>query len=857
VISLVALSSLRSLLRHPWQILLAVLGIAVGVAVVVGIDLASASSLRGFRLSTQALVGDATHEVRASTGNLDEAWFARLALAHPELAMAPVIEVAALLAQPGTETGPRRALTVFGVDPFSEARLRPWLSDLDGADGTSGSLELLTEPGSALISVDTARELRVAAGDTLRLRIGSRFQQVRLLGLIVPDGERARIALDNLLVLDIASAQELCGMIGRLTRVDLALPEGEAGARAAHELRASLQPPALLHVASLRGRGLEQMSDAFRLNLRALSLLALLVGLFLVYNTMTFSVLQRRELFATLRTLGVTRAEVFRAITAEALWLGVVGTALGLMLGTQLARALLVLITRTMNDLYFVVAVREVHLDAGSLLRAAALGVGATLLGALLPAIEATRERPRLALAVSSLETKWSRLVPRLCAIALLLFALALGLFAWQDAGLLPSFLGLLALVLGFAAISPALTVAIARLGAPILGWRMGMFGRHAARSVESHLSRTAVAVAALALAISATVGMGVMVSSFRSTFLRWLELSLEADVYASAPTLNSGADNSMLDPAFIAAVRAASGVRELTTYRGFRTMAGERPVQAAAITLNAERRKAFEFRDADAQDVWPAFETSQAVIVSESFGYRNGIERGQRLSLATDRGARDFEVLGTYSDFASDQGFVLMSRESYERCFDDRGISSLGIFAAAGVDSDELAARLQGLVPAQQQVQLRSNRVLREASIEVFERTFEITGVLRILSTLVAFIGVLSALLALELERGREIGMLRAQGVTPREVRRLVLAETGMLGTIAGLIAMPLGLALALVLILVINKRSFGWSLVIELDPWVFAAAFALALVSALLAGLWPAWRLSRVPPALALRGD
>ena len=857
MISLVALSSLRSMLRHPWQILLAVLGIAIGVAVVVGVDLASASSLRGFRLSTQALIGEATHEVRSGTGDLDEVWFSRLSVAHPELAMAPVIEAAVLLVEPRADVGQRHALTLFGVDPFSEARLRPWLSDLDAAGGPDGSLELLTEPGCALLSVDTARDLGVAIGDTLRLRIGSRLESVKVLGLIVPEGERARSALDNLLVVDIASAQELCGMLGRITRIDLALPEGEACAQAAHEIAASLAPPVELRAATLRGRGLEQMTDAFQLNLRALSLLALLVGLFLVYNTMTFSVVQRRELFATLRTLGVTRVEVFRAIGAEALWLGVVGTALGLMLGTQLARALLVLITQTMNDLYFVVAVREVHLDWGSLLRATALGVGATLIGALLPALEATRERPRLAQAASNLETKWSRLVPRLCALAVLLFALALGLFAWQGAGLVPSFIGLLALVLGFGAISPALTVAIARLGAPVLGWRMGMFGRHAARSVEAHLSRTSVAVAALAVAISATVGMGVMVSSFRSTFLRWLELSLEADVYASAPTLTSSYNNSTLDPAFIAAVRAASGVRDVTTYRGFDTSMADKPVHAAAVTLNAERRSAFEFRDTSAEQVWPAFEGEQAVIVSESFGYRHRIERGQRLRLATDRGAQDFEVLGTYSDFASDQGFVLMSRATYERCFDDRGISSLGIFAAAGVDSDELAARLRSLVPAQYQVNVRSNRVLRETSVAVFERTFEITGVLRILSMLVAIIGVLSALLALELERGREIGMLRAQGVTPREVRRLVLAETGTLGTIAGLIAMPLGLALALVLILVINKRSFGWSLVIELDPWVFASAFALALVSALLAGIWPAWRLSRIPPALALRGE
>ena len=383
------------------------------------------------------------------------------------------------------------------------------------------------------------------------------------------------------------------------------------------------------------------------------------------------------------------------------------------------------------------------------------------------------------------------------------------------------------------------------------------MFGRHAARGIVTHLSRTSVAIAALAVAVSATIGMGVMVDSFRSTFVKWLSLSLEADVYVSAPTLVNSHNESTLDPALIDALRHAPGVAEFTTYRGFETRLQGESVHGAAVSLNSQRENSFEFIDARAAEVWPTFESGQAVVITESFGFHHNLGRGDQLVLSTDRGPHAFVVAGTYTDFASDQGFVLLSRATYEQWYDDRGVTSMALFAAPGVEIEGLVSSLRALVPQDQQVALRSNRALREASLAVFERTFQVTSVLRLLATLVAFVGVLSALLSLEMERAREIGMLRAQGVTPAEVRLMVFAETGLIGGIAGLIAIPLGLGLALVLILVINKRSFGWSLDIAIDPWILVSAFGLTIFAALLAGIWPSWRMSRMRPALALRGD
>lgn len=853
---LVTLASLRALARHRWQIALSVLGIALGVAVVVGIDLAGASSLRGFRLSTEALTGKATHEISAGSAGVPEELFAQLARAHPALAMAPVVESLALAVdEGGVALGPgRTTFTLLGVDLFSEARLRPWLGEGGSAGIWDANLTLLSEPGSCLISAETARSLAVERGATLRLRVGSHFEHVRVVGVIVPEGPRATLALKDLLLVDVATAQELTGLIGRLTRIDLALADD---AELAQRISASLPASVSLRSSALRLAGIEELTGAFRLNLRALSLVALLVGMFLVYNTMTFSVVRRRSLIATLRTLGVTRARIFRVIAAEALWLGVIGTALGVWLGTVIARVLLGLVSQTMNDLYFASTVREVHLDGEILLRSVALGIGATVIGALAPALEATGERPRLGLAVSTLESARKSWITRLALLGSLAICAALALFALPAFGLEASFVGLLLLVLGIGCWAPWFTVRCARIFAPIAGRILGMFGRHAARGIEAQLSRTSVAIAAMAVALSATIGMGVMIDSFRSTFVKWLELSLEGDVYVAAPTLEPGHNRSTIDPKWVEQLTSAPGVAGFSTYRGFATHSAGRPVQGAAVSVNAERESAFEFSDARAEEVWPEFVAGDTVIVSESFGYRAQLGRGERISLETDRGVREFLILGTYADFASEQGYVLLSRDTYGRWFDDRGVTSLALQAEPGVDPDALVAQLRASLPAEQALLVRSNRSIRESSLEVFERTFAVTGVLQIFATLTAAIGVLSALLALELERAREIGMLRALGVTPREVGRLVLAQTGMLGLVAGLLALPLGIAQALVLVLVLNKRSFGWSLDLQVDAWPLLTTLGLSVAAALLAGALPAWRMSRARPALALRGD
>jgi putative ABC transport system permease protein len=845
-------AGLRHLLRHPWQAGLSVLGIALGVAVMVAVDLASGSARRAFGLSTAGVTGRATHQVIGGPGDLDERVAVRLARdvgLHP---MAPVVQ-----AWVGVQGAPGRALQLLGVDPFSEAAFRPYLGRSAGA-GTRALAAFLTEPGAVLVTPETGAELGAAPGDPLVLRVSGRARLARVVGWIEPGDARSRQALAGLVVADVATAQEILDRPGRLSRIDLAVPEGAAGEATLTRVRAALPPGAEVVPAAARREFVGDLTRAFDVNLTALSLLAMMVGLFLAYNTMTFSVVQRRATIGMVRALGATRAEMVGIVLAEALLLGFLATALGLGLGVGLARGLVGLVTRTINDLYFVVVVRDLAVSPAVLAKGAALGIGATLLAAIVPAIEATAAPPGAAMRRNVLEARARRSLRGAGVAGLGVLLIGALLVGGAARSLAWSYAGLFAIVLGAALLTPLAMIAGAAVAGPWLGRLLGLPGRMAARGVVTSLSRTGVAVAALMVAVAATVGVGVMIRSFRATVVSWLETSLVADVYVSAPTLSgSRVAESILDPRVVSRLREAPGVASVGTYRGVQVVSPLGPTQLVALDAGPESHRQFRFLAGSPGAVWPAFQDGGAAIVSEPYAYRHGLTVGSRLPVRTDRGDRQLPVAGVFADYGSEQGVVMVSRRTYEALWDDRGVSSMGLMLEAGVDPETAITALRARVGESQDVLIRSNRALREASLAIFDRTFQITSVLRILATVVAAIGILSALMALQLERGREIGILRAQGLTPREVWRLVLTETGLLGGIAGALAVPVGIGLALVLIHVINRRAFGWSIETTIPPALLLQAVGVAVLAALVAGVYPAWRMARTPPAAALRDE
>ena len=478
-----------------------------------------------------------------------------------------------------------------------------------------------------------------------------------LAATIEPADELARRAVEGLLLADVATAQELLGRVGRLSRIDLIVPDGAAGETLLARARAALPPGATIVRTAARSASIETMTGAFRLNLMALSLLALVCGAFLIYNTMTFSVVQRRPQIGRLRALGVTRREVLAGVLGEAAGVGLAGTAIGLLLGVALGRGLVVLVTQTINDLYFVLTVREAIVSPWPLVKGAALGLAGTLLAALPPALEATGAPPVSVLSRSAVETGVRRALPRLVGGGLALLALAALLLALPTRSLPVSFAGLFAVILGCALLTPAAVLGCARLVARPAARAFGILGGMAARGVAAGLSRTGVAMAALMIAISVAVGVGVMIASFRETVIRWLDHTLAADVYVSAPSSVESRSERPLDPALVAALSAAPGVAAAHALRAVELETEGGPLNVLAVDMTPRGHGAFSFKEGRPEAIWPAFADGGAVIVSEPFAFRRGVGAGGSVTLPTDRGPQAFPVAGVFFDYGSDRG--------------------------------------------------------------------------------------------------------------------------------------------------------------------------------------------------------
>ena len=843
-------TGLRDLLRRPLQTGLMILGVALGVAVVIAIDLANTSASRAFSLSTEAVVGKATHQIIGGPDGLPAGLYRQVRVEWGFRQSAPVVEGVTLA--PDLDAQPLR---ILGLDPIADAPFRAYLSN-SGSSTPISFARFYTEPNTALVGAGLAERYGLEPDDTIRLQVNDRLETVTIVGILPPGDESNRRALDGLLIMDVAAAQELLGYNNRLTRIDLILTDAET-----ERLKSLLPTDARLAPATEQADTVAQLTSAFQLNLTALSLLALIVGMFLIYNTMMFSVVQRRAVFGIMRSLGVTGWQLFALVVAEAAVASALGAALGLGLGWLLGQGAVRLVTQTINDLYYALSVRDAPLTLFTTIKGLGLGIGAGVLAAATPAAEAAGVEPVTAMRFSTLEDRVRKWLPIVGLVGVAFAAIGTaallggGDCSSSQSSLVFSFGGLFAIVIGLALVVPMATILLMRFAVLLLSPVSGMLGRLAARTVVKAISRTSVAIAALMVAVSVTIGVSVMIASFRSTVTNWLDLTLRADVYISAPSV--GRNGATLSPDVAERVAAVPGVAEVETFRAV-TVDGEfGPINLAVADPRGRRSTGlYRFADGDPDEIWDKV-LNGAVIVSEPFAYRHNIPpQGGTVTLKTDRGEQAFPVVGIFYDYSRDQGLVLMTQNVYHEWWNDRGLTSVAAFVADGQDpnrvADDLRAALSGTA-----LQVQVNRALREQALVIFDRTFAITNALRILAVVVAFIGVLSALMALQIERTRELSTMQAVGLTQPQLWRLTLLETGLMGATAGVLSLPVGFVLSLVLIYVINLRSFGWTIQMTLDPWVFAQAVAVSVTAALLAAVYPLIRLQKMPVAVGLRQE
>lgn len=833
---LLALASLRFYRRHPWQLGLAILGIALGIAVFVGIQLANDNARRAFELSSSAAQGQLTHRLLPATDSLAEDVYFALKRDRRYLTAAPVIESAATIDLPDGRT---LGVTLRGIDLIEEPALRS-PAQLSGLQ--ANALQLMSEPGSVLLPQGVAALPGAAPEPTIELAVGERRTTLRVVGTY--EGAQGT---EPVVITDIATAQSVAGLDGRISRVDLALD-----AAAALALAAALPNNTVL-VPATEDQALRELTRAFNTNLSVLGLLALVVGMFLIYSTISFTIVQRSRSIAVMRALGLDRRELLTLLLGEALVIGLIGTLLGLVLGRLLSSALLELVLRTIGDLYFRRSLAQAETSNLVYLMGGAVGIAATLLSSLVPAVAASR-REIASAARSGIERSARRITRLFAWTSLPLFGLALLVLIVGPPHLWLGYLALGLVLAGGAMLVPLATRGLMRFAEAPLAASAGIAGRMAARGVTDSLSRTGVATTALAVAVATVMSIGLMIGSFRASLIDWIDTTAAADLYLD-PTGASGNDADDVLATLQTAMTSVPGVEALSAMRvtPVATRFGQLSLRAIAP---GPAGYGFDLAAPADAAVTELFTAPNALFIAEPLAYRLELGVGDRIDLPAANGMTSFRVSGVYRDYNTGGSEVAIPLSAYRRLFADQGVTTIGVHLEPQADENTVVAAIREL-PGGRSARIRSTARIREISLLVFDQTFQITEVLRLLAAIVAFLGIMSGVSALQLEREREFAVLRSIGMSVRQLFGQNLAQTALLGMAAGVTAVPLGTALAWLLVQVINKRSFGWSMDFVLTPGTLLSGLGMAIAAAVLAGLYPGFVGARADTGLAWRDD
>lgn len=830
---------LRPLRADPIRTLISILSVALGVAVVIAIDLAGDAAVGSFQSSLATLTGKIDLTVTAN-GGVDEQYVGRLAGLPVRAKLSPVIE------QPIRVVGAGRgAAMLFGVDMIGAA---PEQGNGSGA----GAFTAADMEKSAVVSSDAAVKFGWKPGEKIRLRGRNRTTEFTVRS-IVPGQTSGWIGLD------MAAAQELMDNFGRVDRVDIRLEGGEDLAAARRSIEGALPPGYSVRTPSDQEEEKKKMLAAFRWNLRILSYIALLVGAFFIYNTIAVGVVRRRTEIGILRAIGASARSIEGVFLAEAGVLGVIGSLLGIGLGRFLAGGIQGMLSDTVNALFVTSAPSPIVLSTAGLVGAIVIGTSVALLSALSPAREAARVAPAEAMRRASREHEARVHSGRDLAIAGALAALAVAAsFAGPVDGR-PMF-GYAAALLAVAAMAlacPALILAILKFLRPALKRVSGAAGLVAERSLTTALSRTSIVVAALATAIAMMVSVATMVGSFRETVQVWLVSQLGADIYMRGAGPATAGIFPAMDTRIPDLVRAIPGVADVDVFHAFPfRYEGTQATLGAGVMDIVRRKKTLRFMTGDSDTILGSLAGQDRAIVSEPFSNKHNVKVGDVLTIALGESPVKLTVVGIYFDYSNDRGLVIVDRSTLLRYLPEQPLTNVAVYVRPGSDAVKIRHEIEEAV-ADYPVLVAPNKVLREGAIRIFDRTFSVTWALEGIAIIVAMLGAANALLALVLDRRREIGLIRYLGGSQGQVRAMILTEAGLLGLLANVLGLVLGIALSLVLIFVINKQSFGWTIQFHPPVGLLAGALALVWFMTILAGVYPARFATRIEPSDAVRSE
>jgi putative ABC transport system permease protein len=829
--------SLAQWREQPLRVITAVLAISLGVALGAAVYLINTASLMQFEQATRHLLGDADIVVRGPASGFDESVFVTLAQDQAVSIASPVLELDVDLARAQAD---RATLKVLALDPLRALALQPQL-----VGALAGDITALFAHDAIVLSRAAASALGLQRADVLSIVVGGTVRTLRIIDVLPEDAYPQALG-----IMDIGAAQWTLARLGKLNRVDLQLRPG-VDTRSVRARLGSALPAGVFALTPQIERGrAATVTRAYRVNLDVLALVALLTGAFLIFSTQWLSVLRRRMALGLLRALGVTRNELRLALLAESAVIGLAGSVLGVLLGAGAALLMLRYLGADLGSPQYAALGAVLRVHAGPLLCFVLIGTGAACAGGALPAFQAAQRAPALALKAGDAEQNLSRLRTTLPGVALS----ALGaLLAWlPPTGGLPiaGYFAIAALLFGSVLLVPAVT----RRALDSIPASGRFIFDTALAQLRGSPASASVSLSSIIVSFSLMVAMAIMVHSFRASFELWLTKLLPADLQLR---LGEGDDSAALSVPMQARIAAVPGVArvEFRRLRPILLQAGRVPVTLIARDMAGQRA-------ADALPLLreaplPALEPLAPAWISEAVQDLYGLRAGESLELPLDGRNVRFFIAGIWRDYVRSAGAIVIRREDYLHATGDSSANYASIWRQPDSSEAAIAAQIRATLGVGAALEIISSPELRERSLMAFDRAFVITYALEAVAVLIGLLGVSVAASSTALARRAQFGMLRHIGMLRAQVLWMLASEGAILSALAVLYGLLLGGLLSLILVYVINRQSFNWSIDLSV-PWLELAALGAALIAAsALTALWSGRAAMSQDPIRAVRED
>lgn len=841
---------LRPLIRDPFRTLITVIGVAVGVSVFLSIRLANQQTMVSFTESVDLVLGRADAVIRSEGMEFDESHFEKLHALRKEIKAYPVIEGY------GIETSSGEVVEIIGTDLLQDSGIRDFSLKTAEKD-LKGLLSLILDPVGVILPEKFIPNLQFEAGSTLKFLIKGKEKKLKVTAVLENKGI-GKALNGNFALMDIATAQNVFEKLGRLDRIDIQFLKPEKFGVMQKKIAALLPDHLQVERPQRKSKQVEKMLRAFQYNLTALSFVALLVALYLIYNMIALSVVRRRMEIGTLRALGATPALIALIFFLEAGIIGAMGSILGIGLGYYFAQFSLDAITLTVNNLYAPSYATEINFQWHEMGPHFLLGVILSFISAVIPAWDAATTSPASVMRRGSYDLKLFRGNRQLNFSAggvLLLAGFCAQLPPIQQFPYF-GFFSVFLIILGLSMLTPAALLWTRDTFHNFFKNKMGGEGLLACMNLSQNVGRNALALSSLAIAFMMVISMSIMVHSFRQTVILWIDQTLKADLFVRAAGGRDIDYQHTLPSEPIKKLKAITGVAAIDQFRAIDISYNHLPVVLATgdFSVLSKFGNLVIKSGPSARELSQRMVGNNRAIVSEAFSVKHNVSVGDTLNLKTPNGSVSLDISAVYFDYSRERGYIILDRTTFLKYYKENQINSFVIYLNDKSKLNQVRKEVLNTLHEHRLI-IRSNSELKQQVLEVFDKTFAITYSLEIIAILVAVLGLFNTLVSLILERKRETGILRFIGAFTQQIKRMVLIEAGILGLIGSAMGLIAGVVVSYILIFVINKQSFGWTIQINFPYYLIFLLASFSWGISVLAGLYPARLAQQLNPKEAVR--